>query len=188
MLINLSNRTTATATVDRTSGRDTGLLATYLNGAYNLARCLLQDEAEAQDAVQEAYVRAFEYFYTFRGGDGRAWLLAIVRNCCYDHLKRRAAKTHVEFDEEAHFSLNHDLNPQSSLLQLEQIKQVAQALKNLPAHLREVLVFREFEEMSYSQISAFVGVPIGTVMSRLSRARRLLRHFVIVETGAEGVL
>lgn len=183
MLADLLNRS-AGAPVERNTGPDAGLLVAHLNAAYSLARCLLRNEAEAEDAVQEAYVRACEHFHTFRGGDGRAWLLAIVRNCCYDHLKRRSAKTHVEFDEDTQVFRGSDLNPQSSLLREERIGRVAHALKGLPAHLSEVLVFREFEDMSYSEIAAFVGIPIGTVMSRLSRARQLLRQFVFMEASA----
>jgi RNA polymerase sigma-70 factor, ECF subfamily len=180
---NLLNRS-AGAVVERNTGRDAGLLVAHLNAAYSLARCLLRNEAEAEDAVQEAYVRACEHFHTFRGGDGRSWLLAIVRNCCYDHLRRRASKPHIEFDEEMQAFRDSDSNPQSSLLREEQIGRVAHALKSLPAHLCEVLVFREFEDMSYSEIATFVGVPIGTVMSRLSRARQLMRQqLVFVEAG-----
>src|ERR1700756_4509596 len=100
MLADLLNRSTG-APVERNTGLDAGLLVAHLNAAYSLARCLLRNESEAEDAVQEAYLRACEHFHTFRGGDGRSWLLTIVRNCCYDHMRRRAAKIHVEFDEEA---------------------------------------------------------------------------------------
>jgi RNA polymerase sigma-70 factor (ECF subfamily) len=187
MLADLLNRSADTA-IERNTERDAGLLVAHVNAAYSLARCLLRNDTEAEDAVQEAFVRACEHFHTFRGGDGRSWLLAIVRNCCYDHLKRRAGKVHVEFDEETQVFHNSDPNPQSSLLRQEQIGRVAHALKGLPAHLCEVLVFREFEEMSYGEIATFMRIPIGTVMSRLSRARQLLRRLVFVEAGAEQAL
>ena len=185
MLAHLLDRNAGEA-VEADRPRDTRLLAAHLSAARSLARCLLRNEADAEDAVQEAYVRACEHFHTFRGENGRSWLLTIVRNCCYDHLKRSSGKTYVEFDEEV---FRHgDPNPESSLLLQEQFGRVADALRGLPGHLHEVLVFREFEEMSYREIAAFVGIPIGTVMSRLSRGRQLLRRLVFLEPDTERAL
>jgi RNA polymerase sigma-70 factor (ECF subfamily) len=152
-----------------------GILLTHLDAAYNLARWLLRDQTEAEDAVQEAYLRAFRHCESFRGGDGRAWLLTIVRNRCYDRLKEGAVFTDSTFEEEAYASKTM-LNQESALLQLERTAQVRRAFEKLPAHLREVLALREFEEMSYSEIAAVVGIPMGTVMSRLSRGRLQLKQ------------
>jgi RNA polymerase sigma factor (sigma-70 family) len=184
MLADLLDRNAEEAVAGDLRG-DTGLLAAHLGAARSLARGLLRNDADAEDAVQEAYVRACEHFHSFRGENGRSWLLTIVRNCCYDHLKRGAGKTYVEFDEEV---FRHgDPNPESSLLRQEQFGRVADALRALPRHLHEVLVFREFEEMSYREIAAFVGIPIGTVMSRLSRGRQLLRRLVFLEPDTDGM-
>jgi RNA polymerase sigma factor (sigma-70 family) len=174
--------------VGRDTRKDVGRLVAHWDAAHNLARWLLQNELEAEDAVQDAYVRACEYSGSFRGGDGRSWLLAIVRNCCYDRLKKRAGTTHVELDENKQVLCDSDPNPHSALLKQEQISLVVRTLEALPAHLGEVLVFREFEDMSYSEIATFVGIPIGTVMSRLSRARQMLRQLVWVEASAEQTL
>src|SRR6266849_5666270 len=170
--------------VDGTLG-NMGLLVAHLDAAYNLARWLLRNETQAEDAVQEAYLRAFHHFKTFQGGDGRAWLLTIVRNGCYDRLKQSAAGTHSTFDEQTHFACQKTLNPESSLLRQERTEQLRRALENLPPQLREVLVLREFEEMSYKQIATAVEIPVGTVMSRLSRARQQLQQIVFAVDRAQ---
>ena len=154
-----------------------GVLVTHLDAAYNLARWLLRDKTEAEDAVQEAYLRAFRHFESFRGGDGRAWLLTIVRNHCYDRLKETAIFTYGTFEEQAHVS-DKIPNQESTLLQREKTEQVRRAFQNLPTHLRQVLALREFEDMSYNQIARLAGIPLGTVMSRLSRARQQLRRMI----------
>src|SRR5262249_45491520 len=139
-----------------------------LPAAYNLARWLMKDERDAQDAVQESYLRAFRFFGGFQGGTPRAWLLKIVRNTCYTRLQQsRSQQVTEEFDEE-HFSADPGaLNPEEALLQNETGRLVRQALETLPANLRETLVLRELEGMSYREISEVTGMPIGTVMSRL---------------------
>lgn len=180
MVTELVNGSTE-AIVDRSAVGDTRLLVAHLDAAHRLARSLLRNKAEADDVVQEAFVRACEHFHTFHGGDGRSWLLTIVRNCCYDNLKKSANSTHVEFDDETRHVQDSERNPQSSLLRQEQLSRLVNAISGLPAHLCEVLVFREFEEMSYRDIATFVGIPIGTVMSRLNRARQLLRRLVSKE-------
>ena len=154
-----------------------GILVTHLDAAYNLARWLLRDKTEAEDAVQEAYLRAFHHFESFRGGDGRAWLLTIVRNHCYDRRKERAIFTHGIFEGQAHVP-DKIPNPESALLQRERTEQVRRAFENLPTHLREVLALRELEDMSYNQIATVTRIPLGTVMSRLSRARQQLRQMI----------
>lgn len=162
------------------------LLVVHLDTAYNLARWLLRNESEAEDAVQEAYLRAFRHWKSFRGGDSRAWLLTIVRNSCYDRLKRSSAGAHRTLDEQTDLACQKTLNPESSLLRQEETARVRWALENLPPQLREVLVLREFEEMSYRQIATAVEIPVGTVMSRLSRARQQLQQIVVAEGGAKG--
>ncbi len=152
------------------------LMAGHLSAAYNLARWLLRNHADAEDAVQDAYVRAFKHFDTYRGGEGKAWLLRIVRNSCYDRLRVSTAGKHVEYDEETPIIDERALNPESSLLRREYQERVRQAVGALPDHAREILTFHAFEQMTYAQIAATIGIPIGTVMSRLSRAREQLRQ------------
>lgn len=158
----------------------------HLDAAYNLARWLTRDPHDADDVVQDAYLRAFRYFGGFRGGDGRAWLLAIVRNTFYTWLEqRRQQRQEVEYDE-AGGGLDlleasgdqalHGTNPEQLLLRAADQQLVEKALLRLPVEYREILVLRELEELSYKEIAEIVGVPLGTVMSRLSRARQQLRH------------
>jgi RNA polymerase sigma-70 factor, ECF subfamily len=145
----------------------------HLNAAYNLARWLTRDDHDAEDVVQEAYTRAYHRFSTFKGGNGRAWLLTIVRNCSYDFLKRSGTRSQdTPFDEEVHtLTASNACDPEAALLREERGEFVRNALMNLPPEHREVLILREMEELSYSEIASTMGVPLGTVMSRLSRAR-----------------
>ena len=150
-------------------------LVAHLDAAYNLARWLMRNETEAEDLVQEAYLRAFSHFAGFRGGDGRAWLLTIVRNCCYDHLKQNgASEQHTDFDEAARSAGRQTPNPETPL-PLTERTDVTKSLAELPAEYREVLVLRELEQLSYREIADIAGIPVGTVMSRLSRARQQLQ-------------
>jgi RNA polymerase sigma-70 factor (ECF subfamily) len=147
----------------------------HLDAAYNLARWLLRNGHDAEDVVQEAYLRAFQYFGTFRGGNARAWLLAIVRNAYFRHLqKNRAQQPAVDFDEEIHSGTHEGSNPETLLLQRDTSKLLEQAMRKLPVRFREVLVLRELEGLSYREISQVVDIPMGTVMSSLSRAREAL--------------
>ncbi len=149
----------------------------HLDAAYNLARHLLRDADEAEDAVQDACVRALRHFAGYRGDNDRAWLLTIVRRICYTRRERdRLRALGTPFDEEQH-SPAPDTPPVSEEVERADGRAgLRRALERLPGPLREVLVLREIEELSYKEISAIVRVPIGTVMSRLSRAReRLLR-------------
>jgi RNA polymerase sigma-70 factor (ECF subfamily) len=153
------------------------LLLPHLDSAYNLARWLVRNGEDAEDVVQEAYLRAFQYARGFRGGDARAWLLTIVRNTSYRWLRKtRAYEPAVLFDEEIHTSGVETSSPEQLLLQNADGRLVEQAMNDLPVRFREILVLREFEGLSYREIAAVMHVPIGTVMSTLSRARSRFRH------------
>ena len=164
---------------DRTQRFEAAVLP-HLDAAYNLARWLLRDEQSAQDVVQEAYLRAFRFFDGFRGGDARPWLLSIVRNSCFTWLRERG-RDHLEFDEERDSDqldpalLEADDGPERLLERKLERAQVNLAIATLPPLFREVLVLREIEALSYEEIAQVVGIPTGTVMSRLSRARSMLR-------------
>ena len=147
----------------------------HLDAAHNLARYLLRDLHAAEDAVQEAFLRAVRGFRGFRGGDGRAWLLRIVRNTCFTHLRRRRSPGEaVPFEEELHSAADEDAGPEADLDRALAADRLREELARLPVEFREVLVLRELEGLAYKEIAQVTEVPIGTVMSRLSRARRLL--------------
>jgi len=149
----------------------------HLDAAYNLARWLLRNEQDAQDVAQEAYLRAFRFFSGFRGGDARAWLMKIVRNTCYTWLHaNRPLEEATEFDENVFPPDSHAPNPEEMVLQNDSNKLVRKALEMLPENSREVLILRELEGMSYKEIADITGMPVGTVMSSLSRARARLRQ------------
>ena len=148
----------------------------YLDAAHNLARYLLRDGQDAEDAVQDAFLRAIRHFDGFRGADGRAWLLSIVRNTCFTRLRdRRAGSEIVEFDEEVHTVEETGSGPEVELARKAASLSVREGLDHLPVEFREVLVLRELEGLSYKEIAQVSGVPIGTVMSRLARGRRQLQ-------------
>ncbi len=152
----------------------------HMDAAYNLARWLTHNDQDAQDVVQEAYLRAFRFFEGFRGGDSRTWLLAIVRNTCFTWLQQnRAPGPTAEFDEETHSAESAAATPETLLLQTANTELVRQALEELPAQFREVLVLRELEGLSYKEIADVAGIPIGTVMSSLARARKRLRESLV---------
>lgn len=160
----------------------------HLDSAFNLARWLLRDEHHAQDAVQEAYLRAFKYFDTFQGTAARPWLLRIVRNACYSWLKdKRRAGEQILFDEELDDPVADTgeaasgSNPETLLSQKLECARIDQAIEDLPPVFREVVVMRELEDLSYEEIAQCIGIPLGTVMSRLSRARALLRKALSTE-------
>jgi RNA polymerase sigma-70 factor (ECF subfamily) len=146
----------------------------HLDAAYNLARWLTRDEHAAEDVVQEAYVRAARYFASFRGGDGRAWLLGVVRRVSYDWLAKRRAQAAVVFNKDFHDHADESTNPAFLAIRKCEQELVRMALEELPAPLREVIVLRELEGLSYQEIAAVTEIPIGTVMSRLSRGRHQL--------------
>jgi RNA polymerase sigma factor (sigma-70 family) len=164
-------------------------LVDHLDASYNLAKWLTQDEHDAEDIVQDAYLRAIRHFGGFKGNEGRAWLLAIVRNLCYDSMKRKGGgERTASFDEELHDTRLATSDPEARLLQEERAGLLRQALAKLPMELREVLVLRELNELSYREIASIARVPIGTVMSRLSRARRRLQHVLLpAKDGEEDV-
>jgi RNA polymerase sigma-70 factor (ECF subfamily) len=151
----------------------------HLDAAYTLARYLMRDPHDAEDAVQDACLRALRYFDTFRGGDARAWLLAIVRNRCLslrDERRGRGDRSAVVFDETLHSDESGAESADAATLRMATREALDDALRRLPEEFREVIVLRELQEMSYREISEITGVPIGTVMSRLSRARLRLQH------------
>lgn len=148
----------------------------HLDVAYNLARWLTRNDTDAEDVVQEAYLRAFKFFGGFRGADGRSWLLTIVRNTCYTWMQHnRSAELGFPIDDKLHEIESTDLNPEARLLQSADTQMVRQALEDLPIEFREVLVLRELEEMSYREIASLTDLPLGTVMSRLARGRKRLQ-------------
>ena len=151
----------------------------HLDAAYNLARWLTHNDADAEDVVQEAYLRAFRFFGGFHGEDGRAWLLGIVRNTSYTWMQRnRSTELNMPLDDEPHEVKDNDLNPEELLLQKADAQMLRQAVEELPVEFREVLVLRELDEMSYKQIAVVADLPLGTVMSRLARARKRLQQIL----------
>lgn len=149
----------------------------HLDAAYNLARWLTRNGQDAEDAVQEACLRAFRFFGNFRGGDARAWLLKIVRNTCYTQLQNnRPQELATTFDEEIHSEDDGSMNPEMLLLRSADSQLLRRALEELPMNFREVFVLRELEGLSYREIAEVSNIPPGTVMSSLSRARERLRQ------------
>ncbi|PRY03545.1 RNA polymerase sigma factor [Paraburkholderia sp. BL25I1N1] len=161
----------------------------HLDAAYNLARWLCGNASDADDVVQEAFMRAFRFFDTFRGDSARPWLLAIVRRTWYTEWRRRSSSHEtVEFDDtmdDASFEgwSVGGADPQALLIRDEDTKRVHEALAQLPVEYREVLMLRELEEMGYKEIAAVADVPIGTVMSRLARGRRKLAALLMEKQG-----
>lgn len=154
----------------------------HAQAALSLARALVHSDADAEDVVQEAFLRAFKYFRGFAGEHPRAWLLSIVRNEAFALLRKKGqTETVDEFDEErdpAPVPWSSEVRPEtpeSALMRVVDTETVHRALQTLPAEFREVVVLRELEECTYKEIADIVQVPIGTVMSRLSRARKLLQ-------------
>jgi len=147
----------------------------HLDAAYNLARWLTRNEDDAQDMVQEAYLRALRFFGGFHGDDARAWLLTIVRNTCYTWLKRnRSAELSGDFEEVVLTKESDEPDPEASHVLKVQKQLINDAIEKLPTEFREVVILRELEELTYKEIAVITGIPIGTVMSRLSRARKRL--------------
>jgi RNA polymerase sigma-70 factor (ECF subfamily) len=146
----------------------------HLDAAYRLARWRLRNEHDAEDVVQESALRAFRYFAAYGGGNARAWFLTIVTNVCRDWCGRRAPIADDPFDEELHSPAFSPQTPETLLLHADALDSVAEALRNLPEHFREILVLRELEGLSYQELADVIDIPVGTVMSRLSRARRAL--------------
>ena len=151
----------------------------HLDAAYNLARWLTRNDHDAEDVVQEAFMRALRYFDTMKGPDARPWLLGIVRNTCDTWLEKNRPADLVPLDDVEALASDPGsgggATPEVILLQSANRKLVNQALEDLPVGYREVIVMREIEDMSYKEIAAVAGIPMGTVMSRLSRGRELLK-------------
>jgi RNA polymerase sigma-70 factor (ECF subfamily) len=149
----------------------------YQNAAYNLARWLTRNEHDAEDVVQEACLRAYQFFSGFHAVDGRAWLLRIVRNTCYTWLERNRGLTpKITFDENYHSGAPPAASAENAAVQSEHRHLVYQALAELAPEYREVIVLRELEGLSYKEIAGIAGIPLGTVMSRLARAREQLQQ------------
>ena len=153
----------------------------HLDAGYRLARWLMRDEHDAEDVLQEASLRAFRYFRTFVGGDGRAWFLRIVSNTCHGWRRHGYQLATDSFDEEQHSSTRPQSNPETLLLESDDATLIARALSSLPDHFHQLLVLRELDGLSYRELSEVIGIPIGTVMSRLSRARVALRRALDAE-------
>lgn len=151
----------------------------HLNAAYNLARWIMRNQQDAEDAVQNAYLRAFRFFDGFDGSDAKAWLLAIVRNSCRTALQQNSKRAEVaEFNEKAHAVDEGAPNPESSALREAEIQSLRACIDHLPTEYREVIILRELEQMPYKEIAVAAAVPVGTVMSRLSRARVRLQECI----------
>jgi RNA polymerase sigma-70 factor, ECF subfamily len=186
------HRTTAVGplwVVTSASARDTGRIVTasafnasfeevvlpHLAAAHRLARWLIPNEHDAEDVVQEASLRAFRYFRTFTGGNGRVWFLRIVRNTCYGWRVQGFRASTDPFDEEQHSGARPACDPETLLLQTDDVALIDRAMSALPDRRRELLVLRELQGLSYREIANVMGIPIGTVMSSLSRARQAFR-------------
>jgi RNA polymerase sigma-70 factor (ECF subfamily) len=158
----------------------------HLDAAHNLARWLLRNEQDAEDVVQEAYLRAFRSFGGFHGSNGRAWLLTIVRNTSYTLLKKnRAVDLTTTFDEEIHAPGHESVSPATVLEHAEDAELIRKAMDELPAEFREILTLRHQEELSYQEIGEILKIPTGTVMSRLARARAKLREYLASQISQE---
>ena len=161
-------------------------LLPHLDAAYNLARWLVHNPADAEDVVQEACLRALRFFDGFRGGNSRAWLLKIVRNTCYSWVsKNRPTELSDEFDEAVHSGESPREDAEATLVSQAEGERVRAALGTLPIAFREILVLREIEALSYKEISDVTGIRMGTVMSSLSRARQRLRDQLRAPAGEE---
>ena len=162
------------------------MMLPHMDAAHNLARWLLRNEQDAQDVVQEAYLRAFKSFGGFHGSNGRAWLLTIVRNTSYTLLKKnRAADLTTTFDEEVHAVGHESVSPATILEHAEDAELIKNAMDDLPAEFREILTLRHQESLSYNEIGEILKIPVGTVMSRLARARAKLKECLAARIGNE---
>ncbi len=155
----------------------------HLRAAYNFARWLVRNEHDAEDVVQESFVKAFQGLERFRGGNSRVWLLAIVRNTAMSLLRRRKTEAPWPADEGAPEPADLGPDPEQAFIARARIRQVRAAIEQLPDEFRETLILRELEGLAYKEIAAVLNVPMGTVMSRLARARDLLMR-ELAEKGA----
>jgi RNA polymerase sigma-70 factor (ECF subfamily) len=158
----------------------------HIDAAHNLARWLMRNEQDAQDVVQEAYLRAFKSFGGFHGSNGRAWLLTIVRNTSYTLLKKnRAVDLTTTFDEEIHATGHESASPAAILEHAEDAELIRKAMDELPPEFREILALRHQEGLSYKEIGDIAQLAPGTVMSRLARARAKLKEYLAAQIGKE---
>jgi RNA polymerase sigma factor (sigma-70 family) len=158
----------------------------HLAAAYNLARWLTRNDHDAEDVVQEAYLRAFRFFGGFRGGDSHSWLLKIVRNVYYTWIQQdNSRRLSTVADEEMESLERHALKPETRLLHKADSERLRQALEQLPVEYREAIVLRELEELSYKEIADIAGIPLGTVMSRRARARKRLQQSLMTDESRE---
>lgn len=154
----------------------------HMDAAYTLARYLLRNDHDAEDVVQDAYLRAFRHFAGYRGGDMRAWLLTIVRHACYSWLRQHKKDAQsTEFDEAVHGEPSMADHPEAEMLRGALWEALDQAIEQLPVEFREVVILRDVQGLSYAEIAKVAGIPVGTVMSRLSRARQRLQRALPVE-------
>lgn len=157
------------------------LVMPHLGAAHNLARWMMRNDEDARDVVQESFLRAFRFFDSYRGGDVKSWLLAIVRNTCRTWMRRLSRDTEaVPFDETMHSGNMLASYQEQNVSSLRKTDVLRTCIEALPADFREVLILRELEELSYREIADVTGLAIGTVMSRLSRARRRLEECAAV--------
>ena len=162
------------------------MMLPHMDAAHNLAKWLLRNEQDAQDVVQEAYLRAFKSFRGFHGSNSRPWLLTIVRNTSYTLLKKnQAVDLTTTFDEELHASGQESVSPETILERSEDAALIREAMDELPAEFREILTLRHQEGLSYKEIADVAQIPPGTVMSRLARARAKLREYLAARIGKE---
>jgi RNA polymerase sigma factor (sigma-70 family) len=155
----------------------------HMNAAYNIALWMTRNAHDAEDVVQEAYLRAFRFFGGFNGNDGKAWLLTIVRNTGLTWLRRaQAGLDAIAFDEQTHSPVRQKINPEGMLLTKSNLGQLRECVEALPLEYRESVILRELEELSYREIADIAGIPLGTVMSRLSRGRKRLEDCVAART------
>jgi RNA polymerase sigma-70 factor (ECF subfamily) len=153
------------------------LILPHMNAAYNLARWLLRSDQDAQDVVHDSFLRAHRYFASFQGDDARAWLLGIVRNSCLTSLQKKKLSEPLTAVHERHGRSSDIIDdPEKSLLLKENVASLRGCIEALPPEYREVVVMRELEELSYKEIAAVSGIALGTVMSRLNRARKRLEN------------
>jgi RNA polymerase sigma factor (sigma-70 family) len=164
------------------------MILPHLNAAYNLARWIMNNDQDAEDMVQEAYLRAYKYFVSFQGTNSRAWLLTIVRNTCYTWLKEnRSKELTVELQDEMVDVEDEPFNAESLFQRRNNRNILRRAIEQLPLEFREVIILRDLEDLAYKEIAQIAGIPIGTVMSRLARAHLRLKQGLMNLIEEEGV-
>jgi RNA polymerase sigma-70 factor, ECF subfamily len=163
------------------------IILRHLDSAFNLARWMIKNDQDAEDIVQESFLRAYKYFSSYQGGNSRSWLLTIVRNTCYTWLHENQTQgLTLDLNEEISSTEDNMEDPEQCLqIKVDQQSMIL-ALEKLPVEYRELIVLRELEELSYKEIALIAGIPIGTVMSRLARARQRLKKFLEQQYNEEG--